>query len=80
MVPPGHQEIEIGLVKLYRLTGEKKYLDQAKFFLDQRGNSQGHKLYGFYSQDHLPVTQQTEAVGHAVRLPICIQPWLMWRP
>jgi DUF1680 family protein len=67
MVPPGHQEIEIGLVKLYRLTGEKKYLDQAKFFLDQRGNSQGHKLYGFYSQDHLPVTQQTEAVGHAVR-------------
>ena len=67
MVPPGHQEIEIGLIKLYRLTGEKKYLDQAKFFLDQRGNSQGHKLYGFYSQDHLPVTQQTEAVGHAVR-------------
>lgn len=67
MVPPGHQEIEIGLVKLYRLTGEKKYLDQAKFFLDQRGNSQGHKLYGFYSQDHLPVTKQTEAVGHAVR-------------
>jgi DUF1680 family protein len=56
MLPPGHQEIEIGLVKLYRLTGEKKYLDQAKFFLDQRGNSQGHKLYGFYSQDHLPVT------------------------
>ncbi|HRD01818.1 MAG TPA: glycoside hydrolase family 127 protein [Candidatus Saccharicenans sp.] len=67
MVPPGHQEIEIGLVKLYCLTGAKKYLDQAKFFLDQRGNSQGHKLYGFYSQDHLPVTQQTEAVGHAVR-------------
>ncbi|HEK85547.1 MAG TPA: glycoside hydrolase family 127 protein [Candidatus Aminicenantes bacterium] len=67
MLPPGHQEIEIGLVKLYRLTGEKKYLDQAKFFLDQRGNARGHKLYGFYSQDHLPVTQQTEAVGHAVR-------------
>jgi Uncharacterized protein conserved in bacteria len=67
MVPPGHQEIELGLVKLYRLTGEKKYLNLAKFFLDQRGNSKGHKLYGFYSQDHLPVTQQTEAVGHAVR-------------
>jgi hypothetical protein len=67
MLPPGHQEIEIGLVKLYRLTGEKKYLDLAKFFLEQRGNEKGHKLYGFYSQDHLPVTQQTEAVGHAVR-------------
>ncbi|MDD8020767.1 MAG: glycoside hydrolase family 127 protein [Acidobacteriota bacterium] len=66
-LPPGHQEIEIGLVKLYRLTGERKYLQQARFFLDQRGNNQGHKLYGFYSQDHLPVTQQTEAVGHAVR-------------
>jgi DUF1680 family protein len=67
MLPPGHQEIEIGLVKLYRLTGEKKYLDQARFFLEQRGNAQGHKLYGFYSQDHKPVKQQTEAVGHAVR-------------
>lgn len=67
MLPPGHQEIEIGLVKLYRLTGEKKYLNLAKFFLDQRGNKEGHELYGFYSQDHLPVRQQEEAVGHAVR-------------
>jgi len=67
MLPPGHQEIEIGLVKLYRLTGEKKYLDLARFFLDQRGNKEGHQLYGFYSQDHLPVRQQKEAVGHAVR-------------
>jgi len=67
MLPPGHQEIEIGLVKLYRLTGKKKYLDLAEFFLEQRGNEKGHKLYGFYSQDHLPVSRQTEAVGHAVR-------------
>lgn len=67
MLPPGHQEIEIGLVKLYRLTGKKKYLDLAKFFLDQRGNKDGHELYGFYSQDHLQVREQTEAVGHAVR-------------
>lgn len=65
--PPGHQEVEIGLVKLYRATGEKKYLDQARFFLEQRGNAAGHKLYGAYSQDHVPVLQQTEAVGHAVR-------------
>jgi len=71
--PPGHQEIEIGLCKLYRATGDAKYLEQAKFFLDQRGrrgnrgpNGDG-RLYGAYSQDHKPVTEQTEAVGHSVR-------------
>ncbi|MBN1479252.1 glycoside hydrolase family 127 protein [candidate division KSB1 bacterium] len=67
MQPPGHQEIEIGLVKLYRVTGEKKYLDLAQFFIDQRGNSAGHELYGAYSQDHRPIFEQNEAVGHAVR-------------
>ncbi len=65
--PPGHQEIEIGLVKLYRLTGEEKYLMMAKFFLDQRGRPEGHRLYGEYSQDHKRVVEQDEAVGHAVR-------------
>ncbi len=64
---PGHQEIEIGLVKLYRVTGDKKYLDLAKFFLDERGYPHGRKLYEEYSQDHLPVIEQTEPVGHAVR-------------
>jgi len=64
---PGHEEIEIGLVKLYRLTGKTKYLDLAKFFIDERGNAAGHPLYGFYNQDHKPVVEQTEAVGHAVR-------------
>ena len=71
--PPGHQEIEIGLCKLYRVTGDEKYLDQAKFFLDQRGRL-GHRgpdghggLYGTYGQDHIPVVEQTEAVGHSVR-------------
>jgi len=64
---PGHQIIETGLVKLYHVTKNKKYLDMAKFFLDERGNSQGHELYGSYSQDHKPVIEQTEAVGHAVR-------------
>ena len=63
----GHQEIEIGLVKLYRLTGKKKYLNLARYFLDERGNSKDRKLYGEYSQDHKPVTEQSEAVGHAVR-------------
>jgi DUF1680 family protein len=64
---PGHQEIEIGLVKLYRLTGKKKYLDLARFFLDERGNAKDRKLYGPYSQDDKPVVDQSEAVGHAVR-------------
>jgi len=64
---PGHQEIEIGLVKLYRVTGKKKYLDLAKFFLDERGYPHDRELFGEYSQDHMPVIQQTEPVGHAVR-------------
>ncbi|OGD24705.1 MAG: six-hairpin glycosidase [Candidatus Aminicenantes bacterium RBG_13_63_10] len=75
---PGHQEIEIGLAKLYRLTGEKKYLDLAKFFLDERGRyhqgdaypeSSPFRIYNSekYLQNHKPVLEQTEAVGHAVR-------------
>ena len=71
--PPGHQQIEIGLCKLYRVTGDEKYLRQAKFFLDQRGRL-GRRgpdgkggLYGTYGQDHIPVVEQTEAVGHSVR-------------
>ncbi len=65
--PPGHQEIEIALGKLYRLTGEQRYLDLARFFLDERGRPEGHRLYGRYSQDHVPVVEQEEAVGHSVR-------------
>ncbi|MEJ2055846.1 MAG: glycoside hydrolase family 127 protein, partial [Calditrichaceae bacterium] len=53
MEPPGHQIIETGLVKLYRATGNKKYLNLAKFFLDQRGNAEGHKLGGSYNQDSI---------------------------
>lgn len=66
-IPPGHQVIETGLVRLYLITNKIDYLELAKFFLDQRGDSTSHKLYGQYSQDHLPVTKQSEAVGHAVR-------------
>jgi len=66
--PPGHQVIEMGLVKLYRVTGEMKYLKLARFFLDVRGKSlDGRSLDGEYSQDHKPVIEQDEAVGHAVR-------------
>lgn len=64
---PGHQIVETGLVNLYQLTNNKAYLDLAKYFLDSRGNPKNHKLYGAYSQDDIPVIQQKEAVGHAVR-------------
>ena len=64
---PGHEEIEIGLAKLYRATGIERYLKLAQFFLDERGRANGHELYGAYAQDHQPVTEQAEAVGHAVR-------------
>lgn len=65
--PPGHQIAETGLIKLYQITGNAQYLELAKYFLDLRGDSTTHQLYGDYSQDHLPVIRQTEAVGHAVR-------------
>ncbi|MFA9389178.1 MAG: glycoside hydrolase family 127 protein [Prolixibacteraceae bacterium] len=64
---PGHQIVETGLIKLYQSTGEKKYLALAKHFLDSRGDSTTHQLYGPYNQDHVPVIQQDEVVGHAVR-------------
>ena len=63
-VVPGHQIAEMGLAKLYLATGDKKYLDQAKFFLDKRGYT---SIKTEYSQSHMPVLEQTEAVGHAVR-------------
>lgn len=66
--PPGHQVVEMGLVKLYRLTKNREYLDLAKFFLDIRGKPlDGRKLGGVYTQDHKPILEQDEAVGHAVR-------------
>ncbi len=64
---PGHQIIETGLIKLYGITGNKGYLDLARYFLDHRGDPENHELFGPYSQDHLPVTEQKEVVGHAVR-------------
>ncbi len=65
--PPEHQQIEMGLVRLYRVTGEQRYLDLAEAFLNARGNPLGRRLFGEYSQDHLPVAEQSEAVGHSVR-------------
>ncbi|MBQ1693350.1 MAG: glycoside hydrolase family 127 protein, partial [Bacteroidales bacterium] len=62
---PGHQIAEMALAKLYVLTGDKKYLDEAKFFIDMRGH--GEKGAEEYRQSHVPVLEQDEAVGHAVR-------------
>jgi len=72
-VAPGHEIVEMGLVRLYRITGKKDYLNLAKFFIDERG----HRPYdrsstdewknGMYWQDDEPVVDQDEAEGHAVR-------------
>ena len=75
---PGHEEIEVGLVKLFRATGNVKYLDTAKFFIDERGkphpDMQDYPAGNFamynerpYKQDQEPFVDQTRAVGHAVR-------------
>ena len=61
---PGHQIAEMALAKLYLVTGDRKYLDQAKYFLDKRGRT-AHR--DPYNQSHLPILEQDEAVGHAVR-------------
>lgn len=78
---PGHQEIELALVKLYRATGNEKYLGLSKFFIDERGTEPNfftneRERNGIppeqtwnlaYFQAHQPVREQQEAVGHAVR-------------
>lgn len=71
MQAPGHEEIELALVKLYRETGDDLYLNMARKFLEIRGvtyrpNGEG-VMAPDYAQQHLPLTEQTEAVGHAVR-------------
>jgi DUF1680 family protein len=73
-VAPGHEIVEMGLVKLYRITGKKEYLETAKFFINERGHYKGYDSTskdpwrnGAYWQDDKPVVQQTEANGHAVR-------------
>ncbi|MCA0060106.1 glycoside hydrolase family 127 protein [Mesorhizobium sp. B261B1A] len=79
----GHEEIELALVKLARVTGENKYMELAKYFIDQRGQQPHYfdeearargtdpKAYHFktyeYSQSHIPVREQDKVVGHAVR-------------
>lgn len=90
---PGHEEIELALVKLYHVTGERRYLELSQFFVDERGTrphyfdleteslrrkgkkhffnryfeSGDHKFDYRYNQSHLPVREQVEVGGHAVR-------------
>lgn len=70
-VTPGHEEIELALVRLYHATKEKRYLGLAKFFIDERGKSKEDLGNCWadekYYQSHKPVREQKEAVGHAVR-------------
>jgi DUF1680 family protein/peptidoglycan/xylan/chitin deacetylase (PgdA/CDA1 family) len=75
---PGHEVIEVGLVKMFRVTGNRKYLETARFFIDERGKPHPDMLdypagpFAMYNerpykQDHEPFVEQTRAVGHAVR-------------
>lgn len=64
----GHEEVKIGLLKLYHATGNEKYETLAKFFLDERGKSEtGRRMHGWYAQDDVPVVDQSIAEGHCVR-------------
>lgn len=65
-VTPGHQEIELALLKLYDYLGNDKYLELARFFIDQRGNNDKEEK-SEYNQSNLPVREITSAVGHSVR-------------
>ena len=66
-VPSGHPIIEMALCKLYKVTGEQRYIDMARYFVEETGRgTDGHKL-SEYSQDHKPILQQDEMAGHAVR-------------
>ena len=65
--PGGHPIIEMALCKLYKVTGDKKYLEGAKYFVEETGRCTDGHHPSEYSQDHKPILQQDEIVGHAVR-------------
>jgi DUF1680 family protein len=65
-VTPGHEEIELALLKLYDYLGNEKHLELARFFIDQRGNNDKEEK-SFQFQSNLPLREISEAVGHSVR-------------
>ena len=65
--PGGHPIIEMALCKLYKVTGDKKYLDGARYFVEETGRCTDGHAPSMYSQDHKPILEQDEIVGHAVR-------------
>lgn len=65
--PSGHPIVEMALAKLYKVTGEQRYLDEAKYFVEEAGRLSNGRRPSQYSQDHMPVLEQEEIVGHAVR-------------
>lgn len=64
---PGHQEIELALMRYYGMTGEKRWLDLCRFLVDQRADHRTREPFGEYAQDHIPVKKQRHIRGHAVR-------------
>lgn len=65
-ITPGHEEIELALVRLYECTGERRYLELSEFFVNNRGVAD-EQIKGSYNQSDMPVREITEAKGHAVR-------------
>lgn len=64
---PEHPEIELALIRLWRATGEQRYLNLAQFFIEQRGRYETRPTWKERAQDHLPIRQQSAIAGHAVR-------------
>lgn len=64
---PGHEELELALVKLWHATGNADYLDLAAFFVDRRGCGDRGEALDPYTQNHMPLREQRSAVGHSVR-------------
>ena len=68
---PGHEEIELALYKMYKTTGNRKYFDLMRYFLETRGQPDNDEVQIFnaarYAQSHAPIRAQHEAFGHSVR-------------
>ena len=71
-ITPGHPEIELALMRLYKVTGEKRYADLAKYFIDEHGKQPDLDTYynwvnEYYNQDEMPIRDRKTAEGHCVR-------------